>query len=800
MNTNTIKKLFFLPSGRGKNKITFWQASGLLLSVMLFLGAAIAPTWLNPPGLANPEPIGKFLNGNLPISNPSTGEGVTWNVVPAFPNLTFDDPLVIIPHPRQNRLFVATQDGKIYHFENDQNTNTKTLFGDITDRVAVTWDAGLLNVVFHPDFGKAGSPNRNYVYIFYTAVGLNGETGPDFFGGMTCESDGKFYGTFTRLSRFTVDEQTGKLDNNSELQMINMRAYNESHRGGGMFFGLDGFLYLAIGDQIRTVTAQRIHSNIEGGVIRLDVNMDPTKSHAPRRKLGIDAGQPDESSGNGYYIPNDNPWLDETGEIFEEYYTVGNRQPHRMTLDKETGDIWMGDVGHGRREEINVVKKGGNYGWPHYEGFLQGTTGACQANTKLELNYGTLTPPVIDFVRSEAVAIIGGYVYRGNKFPSLYGKYICADFGQKNVFAVDYNPEVSSVASKTTLTSFTPGRLTTFGEDQNGELYMAGQAKNTTLYTLEGTSDSPRAPEFLSQTGAFKDLINMTPNEGVIPYDMIEPFWSDGAEKFRWLSIPNDGSHDTPEEQIRFSENGNWEFPIGAVLIKHFELGGKKLETRFEVRAEDGEYYFLTYKWNDQDTDAYLLNRPLDESILVNGQTQIWHYPGRNECQTCHQQSIGTVLGVKTRYLNKNITYKTGASANQLVTLSHLGVLDQTISDQDVSGFLSLASKNDPTASLETRARSYLDVNCSYCHQPATGNRASIDARFTTPLENQNFVNASPLDDLEIEGAKIIVPGIPEKSVIYHRVGTAGTSIAMPPLAKNKVDQAGFELLTDWIH
>jgi len=121
---------------------------------------------------------------------------------------------------------------------------------------------------------------------------------------------------------------------------------------------------------------------------------------------------------------------------------------------------------------------------------------------------------------------------------------------------------------------------------------------NLPVTTPDGNPGSPIAPALLSQTGAFINLNNMTPASGVIPYDMIEPFWSDGAKKSRWMSVPNDGSHNTAAEQIIFSNTDPWIFPAGAVLIKHFELGGQKLETRFEVMGDDGKYYYLTYKWN----------------------------------------------------------------------------------------------------------------------------------------------------------------------------------------------------------
>ena len=324
---------------------------------------------------------------------------------------------------------------------------------------------------------------------------------------------------------------------------------------------------------------------------------------------------------------------------------------------------------------------------------------------------------------------------------------------------------------------------------------------NLPATTPSESGGSPAAPALLSQTGAFSNLSTLQPSPGIIPYDMIEPFWSDGAAKFRWMAIPNNGSHDTPEEQITFSPDGNWDFPNGSVLIKHFELGGKRLETRFEVKGDDGTYYFLTYKWNNDQTDADLLTGSLDEEVIVNGNPQIWHYPSRAECLSCHLPEAGNVLGPKTRHLNKAITYpSTGISANQLVTLSHLGILDENITDANVGNYMAVAAKDDQSAPLELRARSYIDVNCSYCHQPAVDNVAMFDARITTPLENQNIIYGPVIYDEGLDDPKVVIPSDVAHSMLHFRINSLETGIEMPPLAKNVLDSEGIQLIADWIN
>ncbi|MEO1448256.1 MAG: PQQ-dependent sugar dehydrogenase [Bacteroidota bacterium] len=766
---------------------------------VLLLATAFVPFIVSTPGINAPSPMKKFLNDSLPTTTPADGSPVSYTVESVFPGLTFNSPLVLEMHPALDTMFVASRDGLIEYFHHDPAVSTKDTLLNLQNETAVVWDGGFLGLAFHPEFAMPASANRNYFYTFYCAKGPNGEEGPVGPIAFTCENNPTYEGCYMILSRWEVQDGTLDVIPTSEQVMIKLRLYNSTHRGGGLTFGHDDMLYLALGEQARYTTSQNIHSNFEGGVIRIDVNQNAATGHAPIRTMGNQAGYADEFSGVGYFIPNDNPWQDNTGGVFEEFWATGSRNPHRMTLDAPTGDLWVGEIGGGQREEINIIQSGKNYGWPLYEGNLMGTTGACGSNT-MALGPGTYTPPVMDFLRSETNCIIGGYVYRGTIMTDLMGQYLCGGYSQNRIFAIR---DSSGTWVKQTIANFTPGGLITFGQDHEGEIYMGKQGNNVPLYTLRASTPGAPAPQYLSQTGAFSNLTTLTPLPGVIPYGMVEPFWSDGAEKYRWMAIPNDedgnGVHDKPEEQINFSENGEWVFPKGAVLIKHFEAGGSRLETRFEVHGEDGKYYYLTYKWNQAQTDAELMNASLDSVISVNGQNQTWHFPSRSECLSCHQAAGGSVLGPKTRHLNSSITYpSTGIHGHQLVTLSHLGILDQAITDADTATYLTLSPKTDLSASLEDRARSYLDVNCSSCHRPETGNRAAFDARFTTPLADQNYINGSVIETLGISDARVIVPQDTGKSILYQRLDLIGTN-AMPPLAKDLLDTAGINLVADWI-
>jgi uncharacterized repeat protein (TIGR03806 family) len=309
-------------------------------------------------------------------------------------------------------------------------------------------------------------------------------------------------------------------------------------------------------------------------------------------------------------------------------------------------------------------------------------------------------------------------------------------------------------------------------------------------------------PLLLSQTGAFKDARHLVHADGLIPYDLIVPFWSDGARKNRWVSIP--------AAKVEFSANGEWKFPAGTVFVKTFELptdahdpgARRRLETRILVTDEEGGVYGVDYKWRPDNSDADLLSAGVSEAIPVttaSGETrsQTWYYPSRQDCLTCHNARAGGVLGIKTRQMNHDFAYPSGVVDNELRTWNHLGLFNTQIKEADLPTFATLAAVADESRSVEDRARSYLDANCAHCHQPG-GTVANFDARFDTPLDQQQLVDGPVLIDQGIDRPRIIAPHDPWRSIAYMRVDTTG-DIRMPPLARNTIDEQGVRLLNDWI-
>ena len=310
-------------------------------------------------------------------------------------------------------------------------------------------------------------------------------------------------------------------------------------------------------------------------------------------------------------------------------------------------------------------------------------------------------------------------------------------------------------------------------------------------------------PKLLSQTGAFKDLRHLVPSDGLVPYDLIVPFWSDGAEKMRWIAVPRG--------EIQFSPAGEWVFPAGTVFVKTFEMPTdardpkvlRRLETRLLMVQGGGLVYGVVYKWRDDLSDADLLSQgSLTETLpIVNAageaRSQTWYYPSRKDCNTCHTKLAGGVLGLKTRQLNHDFTYPSGVADNELREWNHLGLFAPAFKDADLKDFPRLAPSGDAARSLEDRARSYLDANCSGCHRPG-GTVAGFDARYDTPLDRQNLVNGEVLLDQGIDHPHIISPHDIWRSIAYMRVDTVG-DIRMPPLDRETIDAHGVALLREWI-
>ena len=788
--------------------------SCIRIAAWLIATAATSPA--DTPGLDNPEAVGAFFNGTFPATPPGDPSG--WAVENAFPNLTFTDPMMLAEIPGTTDLLVAGKTGLIWRIPNDPEAvmTQRIEVLDWTAKTQIAEDQGFYSVVFHPNFGQSGQTGENHLFVCYSGAAIPGVDDPET----------RSYWT---VSRFDWLPASGTIDPSSEYVLISQYDPHQFHNGGATYFDNDGYLCISVGDggdgADRFGNSQRIDLGFFGGILRIDVDYFPGKpgSHAILRQPTEDPNwhlnpRPVDwpvSYSQGYGIPDDNPWLDPEGGLLEEFYAIGLRSPHSAHYDPLTGETWVGDVGQNAREELTKLVKGSNCQWSYMEGF--NSTSKSDPDTLVDIE----TPPVHDYDHTVGASIIGGMRYRGAKWDAfLGGKVIFGDHVRGRIWNLEMPesgngpPTVSEMYSSFD-TGYKAG-LCNFCTDSAGEIYimnLSGPSQSDgTIMKLAVPAISAEPPQFLSQTGVFSDLSTLTTAPGVIPYKISNPLWSDNAEKRRWIILPNDGSFDTPEEKIVFSEKESWQFPPGTVFVKHFEVpidasnpgSLKRLETRFLVCIADGDKYGFTYKWNAEGTDAELLATGTEESYDFDTgsgiETRSWTFPSRGDCMICHNDSSGQALGVRSFHMNSDAFYpSTGRTANQLQTLNSLGAFDVSLSVSQLEDFLEARALDDETAPLEHRIRSYLDTNCSHCHQPGAQG-AGFDARLSTPLDVQNLINGIPdrYEELGAEG-RYIKPGDTSLSAALVRLSAVGNGDAMPPLAKNLAHGQGVAQLQAYI-
>jgi uncharacterized repeat protein (TIGR03806 family) len=436
-----------------------------------------------------------------------------------------------------------------------------------------------------------------------------------------------------------------------------------------------------------------------------------------------------------------------------------------------------------------------NFGWSRCEGTLDFVSGgSCESSQTVppDVEY----PHTFDGNGAGGFVIIGGYVYRGDAVPELQGVYVFHDANTRWIWGWDRQPPADpwSPGNPSTLLNGPTASLSSFGEDESGELYAV--SLDGGIYALRpstgGGGPGVALPPTLSATGLFSNVPFLVPAEGLIEYEIESPLWSDGALKRRWMALPGTST-------VAFHASEAWTYPVGTVFVKHFELplaGGstRRLETRVFVRQTD-RWLGVTYRWNATATEAFLLTDGLEEDIDIGGgQTQTWQYPSSAQCLSCHTEAAGRVLGARTRQLKG--AFDEGAPP-QLDAWSCGGLFDIDVGDP--TRYPGAVAVDDPSASRTLRARSYVASNCEFCHQPGAPAPGALDLRFTRAVHDWNAVGVTPTSgDLGVPGAERIKPGAALESVLWLRQASQDASERMAR-GTLEPDPHALALFADWI-
>ncbi len=573
----------------------------------------------------------------------------------------------------------------------------------------------------------------------------------------------------TKVLRVKADPRPPYKFDKDSIQLV-IEWPSNGHNGGDLAFANDGMLYVSAGDGTSdsdtNLTGQDLET-INGSMIRINV---------------------DQPAGDKLYsVPPDNPFVGVPGAQ-PEIWAIGLRNPWRVTYDKQSDQLWVGNNGQDLWETAHLIRKGENYGWSV-------TEGSHPFQPERKQGPAPIVPPTVEHPHSEARSLTGGIVYRGKRYPELIGAYIYGDYATGNIWAVKHDGQKvqwHKHIARSTL------QIAGFGPNSQGEIVIVDHEGG--LYTLEPQSpaaDTAAFPKRLSETKLFSDLVQGRMAPGLIPYSVQSPLWSDGAGKSRWLAVPSGA-------RIDGTDMWGWNFPAESVLVKTFTLPmlegdnvvDRRIETRIMVKV-DKEWFGYSYAWNKEQSDAELVpaegakrSYRVSHSRTVNiAVEQNWHYPSRVECMVCHSRAANYVLGLSTEQMNRAHDYSIGIDGgtedNQLRTLAHIGLLKmpgQSASDatagqlpKPLSDYKQLADPSDSSKPLEARVRAYLQSNCAHCHTNAGGGNARMEMASNTVLDKMFLVSAQPQhSNFKMADAKIVMPGDPAKSLLPYRMQLRG--------------------------
>ena len=684
--------------------------------------------------------------------------------VPAFPKLTFEDPMHIRWQPQLQRYFLCELHGKIFSFPHDEQVASADLAVDLKtelhsfDPAQSNGVQDVYSIAFDPDF-----QHNRYIYIMMVLSSKTGEPLPDG----------------SRVSRFRVTEDSPpRIDVASELPLISWLA--GGHNGCDLAFDQSGCLLISTGD----ATAPSPPDGLQTGqnltdflscILRIDV-----RNAAP--------GQP-------YQIPSDNPFV-EHPSAKPEIWAFGFRNPWRISVDTASGRVHTGDVGWEKWELIHEVVAGGNYGWSVFEG-------PERIQPNLPEGPGPVRSPRAALPHSEAASITGGFVVRSPHIPEIQNRYLFGDWVSGRIWSLPLDepgpPRLEAVS---------PLRIIAFSPDRDGLPLVVNHLNPTSLFRIQpaASRDAQQAaakafPRRLSDTGLFADTAAHQWNAGVREFEIQHPAWHDGASARRAIALPDRSTaivypSPRPLEHIAMF-NSRLHYPPGTVLAKTIELHGRRLET--QVLQFDGRLWqAFSWVWNAEQTDAELAPAAGLEIPLPNQPGRTWRIHSRTECFQCHNLWAETTLAFTPEQLHHPAT---GSDSPWLQLVREGYAATQNPQGQPVPAESCVRQPltRDPTAPLAQRARSWLHVNCAHCHQQNAGTGAPITMRSHDTDAETGLLDAAPAKgSFGIANARIIAPGQPQHSTLLYRIASASAG-RMPHIGSREVDFHGVALLTAWV-
>lgn len=636
-----------------------------------------------------------------------------------------------------------------------------------------------------------------------------------------CYTRGADIDDATRVSRFQMkrDATSGLpvLDVASEEVIFTWRS--GGHNGANLQFGPDDMLYISTGDAASPSppdprnTGQDV-SDLLSSILRIDVDhSDP---------------------GCAYAIPKDNPFVGQMVDSAEhkpkpargEVWAYGLRNPWKMSFDRATGRLWCADVGWELWESVDLIERGGNYGWSSMEASQPVRADAPKPPTPIR-------PPVVAHSHDEAASITGGYVYHGKKFPELEGAYIYGDWATGKIWALWYD---GKQVTRHEEIADTHHKIVTFGQAPDGEIIYADYNDAAGLYALERNSaeKTEKFPTKLSETGLFvpKKHSWLEPEKGVYTFGINEPMWADaGVVMNLHIALPGMGGIRTnvktgaPKDGVT-PVTYTVEWPKDSVLVQTYsyykeDLGlnqpnpvqtSKFIET--QILHYDGvDWNAYSYRWNEDDSDAELVPAAGEERTVHAGAAwkKQWRFHSRAECIRCHNSWTGYALAFQPLQLvgvprfNAPPRDPGARLLDQTDIFQSLQLLDSHFLEQTNQR---LVDTRSPAINFENsfffqqsqlRARSYLHANCSHCHRQNAGGAVNMMLNTELLLPQTRTVGVTPQQGgLGLRNPKLIDPGNPWNSVICVRMAKPGAG-HMPLVGLHDVDVEGLRAIEDWI-